>query len=174
MSAKRAVAPKTSPVTSAPGYWLMKTEPETFSFADLMKAPKRTTGWEGVRNYQARNFMRDHMRPGDQVFIYHSSAEPPGVAGIAEVVGPARPDPSAFEAKDPHYAPGSKREAPTWMMVDVRGIEPLERFVSLDELRANPALSEMRLLQRGNRLSIVPVTAGEWREIRAMAKKRPR
>jgi predicted RNA-binding protein with PUA-like domain len=154
----------------------MKTEPETFSFDDLMKAPRRTTGWEGVRNYQARNFMRDGMRVGDLVFIYHSSADPPGVAGIAEVASTAYPDPTAFDPADPHYDPGSKRDAPTWMMVDVRGVEPLERFVPLDELRANPALAKMRLLQRGNRLSIVPVTPAEWAAIRAMARRpaRPR
>ncbi|MGQ0648862.1 MAG: EVE domain-containing protein [Gemmatimonadaceae bacterium] len=155
-------------------YWLMKTEPETFSFADLMRAPKKTTAWEGVRNFQARNFMRDGMKVGDRVFIYHSSAEPPGVAGIAEVASEAYPDPTAFDPKDAHYDPGSKRESPTWMMVDVRGIEALPRLVSLEELRGNSALSSMRLLQRGNRLSIVPVRAAEWNAIIAMAKRQPR
>lgn len=150
-------------------YWLMKTEPETFSFDDLMKAPKRTTAWEGVRNFQARNFMRDQMRVGDRIFIYHSSAEPPGVAGIAEVASAAYPDPTSFDRNDPHYDPTSRREAPTWMLVDVRGVEPLPRFVPLEELRANPKLAGMRLLQRGNRLSIVPVSAAEWKEICAMA-----
>jgi predicted RNA-binding protein with PUA-like domain len=176
MTAKKGdtAKPAVRSTTSRPAHWLMKTEPESFSFTDLMKTPNRTTGWEGVRNYQARNFMRDEMRPGDRVFIYHSSAEPPGVAGVAEVVGTARPDPTAFDPKDPHYDAGSKREAPMWMMVDVRGIEALERLVSLEELRANPALTGMRLLQKGNRLSIVPVTAEEWREIRAMAKRKPR
>ena len=119
MAAKRVVSPKAAvgAESKGPRHWLMKTEPESFAFADLMKAPKRTTAWEGVRNYQARNFMRDEMRPGDLVFIYHSSTQPPGVAGIAEVAGPARPDPSAFDAGDPHYDPGSKRDAPTWIMV---------------------------------------------------------
>ncbi|MCC6316226.1 MAG: EVE domain-containing protein [Gemmatimonadaceae bacterium] len=154
-------------------YWLMKTEPSTFSFDDLMNAPRRTTSWDGVRNYQARNFMQE-MKVGDQVIIYHSSAEPPGAAGIAEVAREAQPDLSAFDPKDHHYDPDSKREAPRWFCVDVRGVEPLERFVSLEELRGNPALSGMRLLQRGNRLSVLPVSAAEFRAIRAMAKRTPR
>ncbi|MBC7894540.1 MAG: EVE domain-containing protein [Cytophagaceae bacterium] len=154
-------------------YWLMKTEPATFSFDDLMKAPKRTTSWDGVRNYQARNFMQQ-MKVGDQVIIYHSSAEPPGAAGIAEVAGEAHPDLTAFDAKDDHYDPGSTRDAPRWFVVDVRGVEKLERLVALEELRGNPALADMRLLQRGNRLSVLPVTAAEFREVRAMAKRKPR
>jgi predicted RNA-binding protein with PUA-like domain len=152
----------------------MKTEPESFSFDDLMKAPRRTTGWDGVRNYQARNFMRDEMRVGDRILIYHSSANPPGVAGIAEVASAAYPDRSAFDRSDPHYDPDSRPESPQWMMVDVRGVEPLPRFVSLEELRANPKLATMRLLQRGNRLSITPVTSAEFREVCAMAATRPK
>jgi predicted RNA-binding protein with PUA-like domain len=154
-------------------YWLMKTEPSTFSFDDLMKAPKKTTTWDGVRNFQARNFMQQ-MKVGDQVIIYHSSAEPPGAAGIAEVAREAEPDQTAFDAKDDHYDPDSKREAPRWFCVAVKGVEKLERLVSLEELRGNAALKDMRLLQRGNRLSVLPVTAAEFKEVRAMAKRKPR
>jgi predicted RNA-binding protein with PUA-like domain len=148
--------------------WLMKTEPDVFSFDDLMRAKGRTTGWEGVRNFQARNFMRDEMRIGDEVFIYHSSAEPPGIAGIAVVASDPYPDPTAFDKKDAHYDPASRRESPTWMQVDVKGVRKLKRFISLEELRGNSKLASMRLLQRGNRLSITPVTPGEWKAILAM------
>jgi predicted RNA-binding protein with PUA-like domain len=151
--------------------WLMKTEPEVFSFDDLWAAPNRTSGWNGVRNYQARNFMRDAMKIGDPVFIYHSSAEPPGIAGIAKVASAAYPDLTAFDRRDPHYDPASKRDAPTWMQVDVQAVKRLKRFVPLDDLRANPHLSAMRLLQRGNRLSITPVTVEEWETILAMAER---
>ena len=171
-SASDAAAARTA--NGEPRHWLMKTEPASFSFGDLMKAPRRTTSWEGVRNYQARNFMRDDMRVGDVVLIYHSSAEPPGFAGVAAVVSAPHPDLTAFDPGDSHYDPSSKREAPTWIVVDVRGVEPLERLVALDELRANPRLAGMRLLQRGNRLSILPVTAAEYREVRAMARTKPR
>lgn len=150
-------------------HWLMKTEPDVCSFDDIWRAPRRTTGWDGVRNYQARNFMRDGMQVGDEVFIYHSNAEPPGIAGIARVASAPYPDPTAFDPKDPHFDPSSKRESPTWMQVDVQAVRRLPRFVSLDELRANPKLAAMRLLQRGNRLSITPVTAAEWKVIVAMA-----
>ena len=146
----------------AKNYWLMKTEPEVFSFDDLMRAPKRTTHWDGVRNYQARNFMRDGMKKGDGVFIYYSGTDEPGVAGIAEVVREAYPDPSAFDKRDPHYDPASKLEKPTWVVVDVRGIEKLPTFVPLAKLRTVKGLEGMRLLQRGNRLSVTPVTAREW------------
>ncbi|MBL8962270.1 MAG: EVE domain-containing protein [Gemmatimonadetes bacterium] len=148
--------------------WLMKTEPDVCSFDDIWKAPKRTTGWDGVRNYQARNFMRDQMQVGDEVFIYHSNAEPPGIAGIAQVASSAYPDPTQFDPTDPHYDPDSSRESPRWMQVDVKAVKKLPRFVPLDALRANPKLAGMRLLQRGNRLSITPVTAAEWRAILAM------
>lgn len=147
----------------------MKTEPDACSFDDIWKAPKRTTGWDGVRNYQARNFMRDQMAIGDEVFIYHSSTEPPGIAGVARVSSSAYPDPSQFDPKDDHYDPSSRRDAPTWVQVDVTAVKKLPRYVSLEELRANPKLSSMRLLQRGNRLSITPVTAAEWRAVLAMA-----
>lgn len=150
-------------------YWLMKTEPDVCSFDDIWKSAKRTTGWDGVRNYQARNFMRDEMRLGDEVFVYHSNAEPPGIAGIAEVASAAYPDPTQFDASHDHYDAGSRRDDPRWVQVDIKAVRKLPRFVSLDELRANPRLKAMRLLQRGNRLSITPVTPAEWRAILAMA-----
>lgn len=143
-------------------YWLLKTEPSVFSFDDLMKAPSRTTHWDGVRNYQARNFMRDEMKIGDGVFVYYSSTDEPGVAGIAEVVREGYPDPSAFDKKDPHYDPASKQEAPTWFVVDIRGVKKLPSYVTLAQMRGTKSLEGMRLLQRGNRLSVTPVTQKEW------------
>jgi predicted RNA-binding protein with PUA-like domain len=152
---------RTTP-TDAPRYWLMKSEPESFSFDDLWRAPKRTTCWDGVRNHQARNFMRDEMRVGDGVLFYHSSADPAGVAGIAEVSRGAYPDPTAFDASDAHYDPKSRADAPTWLMVDVRAVKRFPHFVTLDDLRAEPGLADMQALRRGNRLSITPVTPAEW------------
>jgi predicted RNA-binding protein with PUA-like domain len=153
-------------------YWLMKTEPDVCSFEDIWRAPKRTTGWDGVRNYQARNFMRDQMAVGDEVFVYHSGAEPPGIAGIAKVSSAAYPDPTQFDRKDDHYDPKSSPDAPIWVQVDVTAVRALPRFLALDELRGNPSLAGMRLLQRGNRLSITPVTAMEWKAVLAMAEKK--
>ncbi len=155
-------------MATARQYWLMKTEPSVFSFDDLMRAPKRTTHWDGVRNYQARNFMRDEMKAGDGVFIYYSSTDEPGIAGIAEVAREAYPDPSAFDKRDPHYDPASKPDAPTWYVVDVRGVEKLPAFVTLAQMRSVKALEGMRLLQKGNRLSITPVTRKEWEVVRAL------
>jgi len=149
-------------------YWLLKSEPNSFSFDDLWAAPKRTTHWDGVRNFQARNFMRDDMAVGDGVLFYHSSAEPVGVAGVAEVSRAAYPDLTAFDASDPHYDPKSRRDAPTWVVVDVRAVKKLPHFVTLDELRATPGLEELQVLRRGNRLSITPVTAAEWEIIRRL------
>jgi predicted RNA-binding protein with PUA-like domain len=143
-------------------YWLFKTEPTSFSFEDLWNAPKRTASWDGVRNYQARNTLRDDVKPGDMVLIYHSSSDPTGVAGIAEVVGGGYPDPSAFDPKDSHYDPKSDPAAPTWYMVDVRAVKALPRMVTLDELRKAKGLEKMVLLQRGSRLSVQPVRAEEW------------
>jgi predicted RNA-binding protein with PUA-like domain len=146
-------------------FWLLKTEPGTFSFDDLVKAPRSTTGWSGVRNFQARNFMRDGMRLGDGVFIYHSSTLEPAVIGLAEVVREGYPDPTAFEKDDPYFDPPSTREAPTWIQVDVRAVRPLKRPVALATLRRTTALTGMALLRKGNRLSVQPVTALEWAEI---------
>lgn len=142
-------------------YWLMKTEPDAFSFDDLMRAKDRTTCWDGVRNFQARNFMRDHMRMGDWVLIYHSNAEPPAVAGIARVVSTAYPDHTAFDPTDDHFDPNSDPESPTWIMVDVQGERALTP-VALGILRETPGLEAMELLQRGSRLSITPLTKEEW------------
>jgi predicted RNA-binding protein with PUA-like domain len=142
-------------------YWLMKSEPDEFSIDDLERAPGRTTAWFGVRNYQARNFMRDAMKVGDRAFFYHSSCPEPGIAGIAEVSRAAYPDASQFDRKSPYYDPQSKRDAPRWLNVDVRLVEKTP-FVPLAALREHKALAGMRVLQRANRLSITPVTPAEW------------
>jgi predicted RNA-binding protein with PUA-like domain len=151
-------------------YWLMKTEPGTFSFDDLWNAPKRTTSWDGVRNYTARNMMRDQMKPGDLVFIYHSSADPTGIAGIAEVVRGGYPDETAFDPKDSHYDPKSKRDNPSWYLVDVKAVRPFREIVTLESLRKMKGLEKMTLLQKGSRLSVQPVTPAEWEIINAVAK----
>ena len=155
-------------MTSKRNYWLMKSEPDVFSFDDLWRAKKRTTPWDGVRNYQARNMMRDGMKIGDGVLYYHSNCKPPGVAGLAEVASAAYPDPTQFDPEDPHFDPKSREEDPRWLLVDVRAVERLKVHVSLDMLRGEPRLSEMVVLRRGNRLSITPVTAKEWKVVRAL------
>lgn len=142
-------------------YWLMKSEPDEFSIDDLVEAKARRTPWFGVRNYQARNFMRDHMRVGDLVFFYHSSCPVPGIAGIAKVVSAAYPDETQFESSSKYFDPSAKRDKPRWFNVDVELVRKT-KLVPLAELREHPSLSEMRLLQRGNRLSITPVAVGEW------------
>jgi predicted RNA-binding protein with PUA-like domain len=146
-------------------YWLMKSEPDCFSFDDLWNAPRRRTGWSGVRNHQVRNFMRDAMRIGDGVLFYHASADPPGVAGVARIAGAARPDPTQFDPSDEHFDPKSSRDAPTWLEVEVEAMRKLARFVSIEDLRSAPELSEMLVLHRGQRLSVMPVTAREWRAV---------
>jgi predicted RNA-binding protein with PUA-like domain len=153
-------------------YWLMKSEPETFSIQDLARAPKKTTGWDGVRNYQARNLLRDDMKVGDGVLFYHSSADPPGVAGTAEIARAGYPDPTQFDAKSSHHDPGAKPEQPRWFMVDVKLDEIFERPVALPTLREIPALQSMVLLRKGSRLSVQPVTADEWRAIVALGRSR--
>jgi predicted RNA-binding protein with PUA-like domain len=145
-------------------YWLMKSEPDEASIDDLYAAPKRTLPWTGVRNYQARNFMRDIMRIGDGVLFYHSSCPEPGIAGIAEVVSGPYPDPTQFDPKSAYYDAKSARETPRWMLVDVRFVKKTP-LVPLAELRAHPELAGMRVLAKGNRLSITPVTEDEWRFI---------
>jgi predicted RNA-binding protein with PUA-like domain len=143
-------------------FWLVKSEPDCFSFDDLLRAPARTTSWDGVRNYQARNFMRDDMKRGDFVFFYHSGAEPPAIVGVAEVVRESYPDHTAFDPDEEHFDPKSREESPTWMMVDLRAVKPLARQLSLADLRGVPGLERMALLQKGSRLSVQPVTAEEW------------
>lgn len=150
-------------------HWLVKSEPDVFSFDDLLKAPKKTTHWDGVRNYQARNTMRDDMKKGDGVFFYHSSSDPTGIVGICEVVKEAYPDHTAFDPKDPHFDPKSKKDAPTWYMVDLKAVKKLPRLVTLAELKGVKGLEKMVLLQRGSRLSVQPVTAREWEIIMEIA-----
>ena len=141
-------------------YWLMKTEPDEFSIDDLAK--KKVEPWTGVRNYQARNFMRDGMKVGDGVFFYHSSCAVPGVAGIAEVAATAYPDPTQFDKKSDYYDAASKREEPRWFLVDVKFKRKLKRTIALTELKDRKELDGFALLARGNRLSVLPVTKAEW------------
>ncbi len=144
----------------------MKSEPNECSIDDALAAPGRITPWTGVRNYQARNFMRDAMRPGDGVFFYHSSCPEPGIAGLAEVASKPYPDPIQFERKSPYYDPKSKHEAPRWMLVDIRATRKIPR-VPLAELRKHKPLAGMWLLRPGTRLSITPVTPSEWKYVLA-------
>lgn len=143
-------------------HWLLKSEQDVFSFDDLLKAPKKTTCWDGVRNYQARNTLRDLMKKGDKVFFYHSSSEPIGIVGICEVVREAYPDHTALDPKHDHFDPKSTPAAPIWMMVDVRAMRALPRVLTLAELKGVKGLEQMVLLQRGSRLSVQPVTPKEW------------
>lgn len=156
---------------SARRYWLVKSEPEAFSFDDLMASPRRTSQWDGVRNFQARNTLRDGMKKGDLVFFYHSSADPTAIVGVAEVVREGYPDHTAFDKSDSHYDPKSKPDAPTWFMVDLKGVEKLARPVTLAELRTVRGLEKMVLLQKGSRLSVQPVSAKEWDIIYALGMK---
>jgi predicted RNA-binding protein with PUA-like domain len=153
-------------------YWLMKSEPGEMSIDDLARLPKKTTPWFGVRNYLARNYMRDEMRVGDRAFFYHSSCPEPGIAGIVEVSAPAYPDATQFQRKSPYFDPKATRETPRWFNVDVKFVSRT-RLVSLAELRAQPELADMVVLQRGNRLSITPVDAADWEFVVRLAKKEP-
>lgn len=151
-------------------YWLLKSEPEVFSIQALEKAKGKTTHWDGVRNYQARNFMRDTMKVGDQAFFYHSNAEPSAIAGIVEIVKAGYPDHTAFDPQDPHYDPKSKKDQPTWYMVDVRHVKTFKKPLALEQLRTIPGLENMALLQKGSRLSVQPVSSKEWEIICKLAK----
>jgi len=142
-------------------YWLMKSEPDECSIDDALAAPGRKVPWTGVRNYQARNYMRDGMKPGDGVLFYHSSCAEPGIAGIAEVASAPYPDPTQFDPKSDYYDPKAKKEAPRWIHVDVRALKKT-RLVPVSELRAHKVLAGMLTLRPGNRLSITPVSAPEW------------
>jgi predicted RNA-binding protein with PUA-like domain len=148
-------------------YWLMKTEPDECSIDDVLRAKDRITPWSGVRNYQARNFMRDRMKVGDGVLFYHSSCPEPGIAGLAEVASKAYPDQTQFEKKSPYYDPASKKDAPRWFNVDVHALKKT-RLVSIAELKAEKALAKMITLRPGNRLSITPVTEAEWKHIQKL------
>jgi predicted RNA-binding protein with PUA-like domain len=150
-------------------YWLFKSEPNCFSYADLEKAPNQTTGWDGVRNFQARNFLRDQIQVGDGVLYYHSSAEPPSIAGIAEVVAPAHPDPTQFDPKADHFDPKSSKSDPTWFQVSIRAVRAISPPLELPKLREIPELKGMELLRKGSRLSIQPVTEGEWKAVLELA-----
>jgi predicted RNA-binding protein with PUA-like domain len=153
-------------------YWLVKSEPDTFSFDDLLARPGKTTGWDGVRNYQARNHMRDGMKKGDRVFFYHSSSDPAQIVGVAEVAREAYPDPTALDPGHDHFDPKSKADAPTWMMVDIKAVEKLARPIALAELRTVKGLEKMVLLQKGSRLSVQPVSPDEWAIIYALGMKK--
>jgi len=144
-----------------PSFWLMKSEPDEFSIDDLARAPRKTTPWVGVRNYQARNYMRDAMRVGDGVLFYHSSCEVPGIAGLATVASAPHPDATQFDRKGKYHDPRSTPDAPRWVLVDVKLVRKT-RLMPLDEMRNYPQLADMVVLKRGNRLSITPVTQAEW------------
>ncbi|MEL6431938.1 MAG: EVE domain-containing protein [Planctomycetota bacterium] len=149
-------------------YWLVKSEPDEFSYDDLERAPKRTTHWDGVRNYQARNMLRDDMKVGDLVLYYHSNTKPPGVVGVAEVVREGYPDPTQFDPKDSHHDPKSDPDDPRWFVVDLRAVGELPDYVSIQDLKANAKLDAMAVVQRGQRLSVQSVTSAEFREVLRM------
>jgi predicted RNA-binding protein with PUA-like domain len=149
-------------------YWLMKSEPGCFSIDDLSKAPQQTTCWDGVRNYQARNFMRDEMRVGDQVFYYHSNCQPPGIVGIAEVIKAAYPDFTAWDPDSEHPDPKSTPQNPRWFMVDIQFRKKFNHIISLEALKHHHELNNMVLLRKGNRLSVLPVGTEEWKFILQM------
>ncbi|QQS35205.1 MAG: EVE domain-containing protein [Ignavibacteriales bacterium] len=152
-------------------FWLVKSEPNIFSLDDLKKSKNQTTCWDGVRNYQARNFMRDEMKKGDQVLFYYSSTEPNAVVGICEVVKEGYPDHTQFDPKDDHFDPKADPKNPTWIMVDIKFVKEFKTHVTLDSIRSNPKLKNMRLIQRGNRLSVMPVEKLEFEEIVKMGSK---
>lgn len=155
------------------GQWLIKSEPGAFSFEDLLTAREQTTVWDGVRNYQARNFMRDGMKLGDKLLYYHSSTAEPGVVGLAEVASEPYPDPSQFDPRSRYFDPKSTGEQPRWFAVDVRALKPLPRTVTLAEMKEEPSLGGLKLVQKGSRLSVMPVSGAEFRRIVGMAEKSP-
>lgn len=150
-------------------YWLMKSEPDTYSIDDLEKQPRQTDHWDGIRNYQARNFMRDGMKKGDQAFFYHSNCSEPGIVGIMEIVREAYPDFTACDPDSAYFDPKSASGNPRWYMVDVKFKRRLNTIITLKELKQHPELESMKLLQRGNRLSIMPVSAEEWQFILSLS-----
>ncbi len=152
-------------------FWLFKSEPSTFSIDDLAKLPKKTSGWEGVRNYQARNFLRDQVKKNDLVFFYHSSCKEPAIVGIAEVVRSGYPDDTAFDPSSPYADPKSTPEHPRWFRVDIKLKEKFPEPLTLTRLRENPKLKTFTLLQKGNRLSVFPVTPEQWQTIIKMILK---
>ena len=152
-----------------PRCWLVKSDPQTFGVDDLARSPHRTTRWDGVRNYQARNLLRDEMRLGDRVLFYHSQSDPPAVVGTAAIVREGYPDPLQFDARSRYHDPGSRPDDPRWYSVDLRLERRFPRPLALSELRATPGLEGMALLRRGSRLSVQPVTAEEWRIVLRLA-----
>ncbi|WP_254512964.1 EVE domain-containing protein [Anatilimnocola floriformis] len=150
-------------------YWLLKSEPESFSIQDLQKAPKQTTCWDGVRNYQARNFLRDEIKSGDRVLFYHSNANPPAIVGTAKVVKEGYPDLTAQDKKHHHYDPASTKENPRWYMIDIQLDQIFDKPLGLDELKKVKALAKMELLRKGSRLSVQPVTEEEFEEVLELA-----
>ena len=157
--------------TRGPRHWLVKSEPSVFSFDDLLACPRRTTKWDGVRNFQARNTLRDDMQKGDLVFFYHSSADPTAIVGVAEIAREGYPDETAFDESDSHFDAKSKRESPSWYAVDIKAVKKFVRPVTLAELRAVKGLERMTLLQKGSRLSVQPVSEPEWDIIYTMGMK---
>ena len=149
-------------------YWLVKSEPDVFSIDDLAKSKDKTTHWDGVRNYQARNFMRDEMKKGDGVLFYHSNTDPMAVVGYCEVVKEGYPDHTQFDPEDRHFDPKADPANPPWIMVDIKFVKKFKNPVTLTDIKANPKLQKMRLVQRGNRLSVIPVEKKEWNEILKM------
>lgn len=162
---------KTAQASSQSRCWLVKSEPDVFSIDDLAKSPNQTTFWDGVRNYQARNTLRDEMQIGDWVLFYHSNADPPGIAGICKVVRTGYPDHTAWDPSDPHYDPKSKKEDPTWYMVDLQLVEKFAEVLPLPELKKLEKLEGMVLLQRGSRLSVQPVSKSHFELIRRLGRK---
>lgn len=154
----------------AKNYWLMKSEPDVFSIDDLKNCPNSTEHWDGVRNYQARNFMRDGMKRGDKILFYHSNCKPPGIAGIAKVEKEAYPDHTAFDKKSKYFDPKSDPDNPRWIMVDVKYVKKFKEVISLDQLKEYSELAEMKVVQKGNRLSITPVTEEEFNFISNLGK----
>lgn len=152
--------------------WLFKSEPDVFSISALEKAPKKTTFWDGVRNYTSRNTLRDSVKKGDQVLFYHSSCDPMGVVGLATVVKEGYPDHTAFDPKSDHHDPKSDPKNPAWYMVDIQHVETFSRVLTLAELKGTPGLEKMMLTQRGSRLSIQPVTPAEFEIVMKLAKKK--
>lgn len=151
-------------------YWLFKSEPDCFSIDNLRHCPKQTSCWDGVRNYQARNMLRDEIKIGDLGYFYHSSCNPPGIAGTFEVVKEGYPDDTAWDLDSDHYDPKSTPENPRWYMVDVRLISKFPRIITLDEIKKNPKLKKMLITRKGNRLSITPLTSEEWETIKLLSK----
>ncbi len=155
----------------AKNYWLMKSEPDVFSIQDLKSRKNSVEHWDGVRNYQARNYMRDDMKTGDEVIFYHSNTTPPHAAGVVKIDKEAYPDPTCWDKKSKYYDPKSTKEKPRWVMVDVKYVQEFKKIVSLEDMKNNPNLAEMKLVQKGNRLSIIPISKSEFEEIKKMASK---